>query len=80
MEKQIGKLRDELTELRKDAVEAHLAGDKTKADCLTGKAVGMHSILDLAERVVRHNDREAVGELEGVERAILALGTIPRCN
>jgi hypothetical protein len=80
MEKQIGHLRNELLSVRQDAVAAHIAGDKGKAECLTGKVVGMKSILDVAERAMRRSDREAVGELEGVERVIRALGpAIPRC-
>ncbi|HEV8542052.1 MAG TPA: hypothetical protein VGR78_06655 [Verrucomicrobiae bacterium] len=78
MEKQIGSLRDELAGVRQDAVVAHIAGNKAKAECLTGKAVGMKSILDIAERVHR-KDHEAIGELEGIERVIRGLGTIPRC-
>ena len=79
MQKQIVILRDELAEIRKDAVAAHIAGDKHKADCLTGKAVGMKSTLDIAERVVIRSDREAVGELEGMERVISALSPLPKC-
>ncbi len=80
MEKQIGNLKNELLTIRQDAVAAHIAGDRSKAECLTGKAVGMKSILDVAERAMRRSDREAVGELEGVERVIRELGTaIPRC-
>jgi hypothetical protein len=50
MEMQIGKLKHELAELRNEAAAAHLAGNKHKADCLTGKAVGMKSALLLRDR------------------------------
>jgi hypothetical protein len=79
MEKQIGSLKNELATIRKEAVAAHIAGDRARADCLTGKAVGMKSTLDLAERIVQKSDREAVGELEGMERVIRGLGSLPRC-
>jgi hypothetical protein len=79
MEKQIGNLREELAGVRQDAVVAHIAGNKAKAECLTGKAVGMKSILDIADRVLHRKDQEAIGELEGIERVIRGLGAIPRC-
>lgn len=79
MESQIGKLKHELAETRNEAVAAHLAGDKARADCLTGKAVGMKSTIDLAERVWRNKDKAAVGELEGMERVIDALSPLPKC-
>jgi hypothetical protein len=80
MDATIGKLKNELAEIRNQAVSAHIAGDKSKADCLTGKAVGMKSTLAIAERVLNGNDREAVGELEGMERVIEALSPLPKCN
>ena len=80
MEMQIGKLKHELAEVRNEAVVAHIAGNKSKADCLTGKAVGMKSALNLAERVIREKDSAAIGELEGMERVIDALSPLPRCN
>jgi hypothetical protein len=80
MQARIGKLKSELTEIRNQAVTAHIAGDKAKADCLTGKAVGMKSTLEIAERVLKAQDREAVGELEGMERVIEALSPLPKCN
>ena len=79
MEMQIGKLKHELAEVRNEAVGAHLAGDRTKTDCLTGKAVGMKSALDLVERVMREKDSSAIGELEGMERVIEALSPLPKC-
>jgi hypothetical protein len=79
METQIGKLKYELAEVRNEAVMAHMAGNRLKADCLTGKAVGMKSTLDLAERVLRNKDTAAVGELEGMERVIDALSPLPKC-
>jgi hypothetical protein len=79
MEKKIGVLRTELADVRREAVDAYIAGDKAKADCLTGKAVGMKSTLDIAERVAARRDSEAVGELEGMQRVITALGPLPRC-
>jgi hypothetical protein len=79
MEMQIGKLKHELAEVRNEAVVAHLAGDRPKADCLTGKAVGMKSALAIAERILRHEDKEAIGELEGMERVIDALSPLPKC-
>ena len=75
----IGKLRSELREVRNKAVAAHIEGDKAKADCLTGKAVGMKCTLELAERISAAKDREAMGELEGMERVIEALSPLPRC-
>jgi hypothetical protein len=80
MDATIGKLKNELTEVRNQAVTAHIAGDKAKADCLTGKAVGMKSTIDVAERVFKARDREAIGELEGMERVIEALSPLPKCN
>ena len=56
MDATIGKLKNELTEVRNQAVTAHIAGDKAKADCLTGKAVGMKSTIDVAERVFKASD------------------------
>jgi hypothetical protein len=79
MERKLGLLRSELAQLRKAAVAAHIAGDKHKADCLTGKAVGMKSTMDIAERVVQR-DHEAVGELEGMERVISFLAPLPKCG
>ena len=79
MEAKIGQLRSELGEVRRLAVAAYLAGDKNKADCLTGKAVGMKSTLDVAERVALKKDHEAVGELEGMKKVISALGPLPSC-
>ena len=79
MQKQIVTLRNELTEVRRDAVAAYIAGDKAKADCLTGKAVGMKSTIDIAERVASRTDCEAVGELEGMQRVISALAPLPSC-
>jgi uncharacterized protein with von Willebrand factor type A (vWA) domain len=80
MQARIGKLKSELAEIRNQAVTAHIAGDKAKADCLTGKAVGMKSALEIAERVLKTHDYEAVGELEGMERVIEALSPLPKCN
>ena len=79
MEIQIGKLKSELAKVRNEAVAAHISGNKQKADCLTGKAVGMKSTLDVAERVLQKKDHEAVGELEGMERVIQVLSPLPRC-
>lgn len=79
MDATIGKLKNELTEIRNQAVTAHIAGDKAKADCLTGKAVGMKSTLAIAERIFKGEDREAIGELEGMERVIEALSPLPKC-
>jgi hypothetical protein len=79
MEMQIGKLKHELAEVRNEAVVAHIEGNRRKADCLTGKAVGMKSALDLAERVMREKDSVAIGELEGMERVIDALSPLPKC-
>lgn len=72
-------MRDELSEVRRQAVAAYIAGNKSKADCLTGKAVGMKSTLDIAERAVSRRDQEAVGELEGMNRVLEALEPLPRC-
>ena len=80
MQKQIVTLRNELAEVRREAVAAYIAGNKQKADCLTGKAVGMKSTIDIAERVASHTDREAVGELEGMQRVIKALAPLPTCS
>jgi hypothetical protein len=80
MEMQIGKLKHELAEVRNEAVAAHMAGNKLKADCLTGKAVGMKSALELAERIMREKDTGAIGELEGMERVIDSLSPLPKCS
>ena len=80
MEMQLGKLKHELAEVRNEAVVAHLSGNKYKADCLTAKAVGMKSALQLAERVLREKDTAAIGELEGMERVIDALSPLPKCT
>lgn len=80
MQATIGKLKTELTQIRNQAVTAHIAGDKAKADCLTGKAVGMKSTLAIAERMLKARDREAAGELEGMERVIEALSPLPKCG
>jgi hypothetical protein len=80
MDAAIGKLKNELAEVRNEAVSAHISGDKAKADCLTGKAVGMKSTLEIAERMFKQKDREAIGELEGMERVIEALSPLPKCN
>ena len=79
MEANIGKLKSELAKVRNAAIEAHLSGDRARADCLTGKAVGMKSTLEIVERVLRSKDNEAVGELEGMERVIQVLSPLPRC-
>ena len=79
MQKQIGVLRNELADVRREAVAAFIAGNKQKADCLTGKAVGMKSTLDIAERAAARRDNEAVGELEGMQRVIDALAPLPQC-
>ena len=80
MEMQIGKLKYELAEVRNEAVAAHLAGNNDKAHCLTGKAVGMKSALELVERIMREKDTSAIGELEGMERVIDALSPLPKCT
>ena len=80
MERKIKELQSELAGVRQAAVAAHIAGDKEKAQCLTGKAVGMKSTLDLAERALfEGKDHSAVGELEGMERVINLLQPLPRC-
>ena len=79
MEMQIGKLKHELAEVRNEAVVAHITGNKLKADCLTGKAVGMKSAIELVERAMREKDTTAVGELEGLEHVIDALSPLPKC-
>jgi hypothetical protein len=79
MERKIGTLRSELADVRREAVAAYIAGNKSKADCLTGKAVGMKSTLDIAERVAAKKDNEAVGELEGMRRVLNALEPLPNC-
>lgn len=73
-------LKRELSEVRKEAVAASIAGDRNRADCLTSKAVGMKSTIDLAEKVLdARGHQDAVGELEGVERVISALSPVPKC-
>ena len=79
MDTQIGKLKHELVELRNQAVAAHIAGNKNRADCLTGKAVGMKSALELAERILKEKDTGAIGQLEGMERVIDELSPLPKC-
>lgn len=80
MDSTIGKLKNELAEIRNQAMTAHIAGDKARAACLTGKAVGMKSTLAIAERILASQDREAIGELQGIERVIEALAPIPECH
>jgi len=80
MDATFGKLKSELADIRNQAVTAHIAGEKEKANCLTGKAVGMKSALEIAERVFKTKDKEAIGELEGMERVINALSPLPKCN
>jgi hypothetical protein len=73
-------LQKELVDVRQAAVAAHIAGDKAKAECLTGKAVGMKSTLEIAERAfLEGNDHSAVGELEGMQRVIASLQPLKRC-
>ena len=78
-----GKIKDlqkELDGIRQAAVAAHIAGDKDRADCLTGKAVGLKTTLEIAERAMsRTNGHSAVGELEGMERAIALLQPLQKC-
>lgn len=79
--KKISDLRSELAKVRGQAVAAHIAGDKQRADCLTGKAVGMKSTIEVAERAFNGKcDNEAVGELEGMEHVIATLAPVPKCN
>ena len=80
MDATFGKLKSELADIRNQAVTAHIAGQKEKANCLTGKAVGMKSALEIAERVFKAKDQEAIGELVGMERVINALSPLPKCN
>jgi len=80
MDATFGKLKSELADIRNQAVTAHIAGEKEKANCLTGKAVGMKSAIEIAERVFKTKDKEAIGELEGMERVINALSPLPKCN
>ncbi len=80
MDSTFGKLKSEPADIRNQAVTAHIAGDKEKANCLTGKAVGMKSALEIAERVFKMKDKEAIGELEGMERVINACSPLPKCN
>ena len=40
----------------------------------------MKSALEIAERVFKAKDQEAIGELEGMERVINALSPLPKCN
>jgi len=80
MDATFGKLKSELADIRNQAVTAHIAGEKEKANCLTGKAVGMKSAIEIAERVFKTKDKEAIGELEGMERVISALSPLPKCH
>ncbi len=79
--RKITNLKSELASVRREAVAAHIAGDSSKAACLTGKAVGMKSTLEVAEKILSgSSDISALGELEGVERVISALGPVPKCS
>ena len=80
MDAKLGKLKNELADIRNQAVTAHISGDKAKAQCLTGKAVGMKSTLEIAERMIKSKDQEAIGELEGMEQVINALAPLPKCS
>ena len=81
MQGKIKNLKRELADVRQAAVAAHIAGDKARAECLTGKAVGMESTLHIAERAFSESEaHEAVGELEGMERVIQLLQPLRRCS
>jgi hypothetical protein len=78
---QFTELKTELANVRKEAVAAHIAGNREKAECLTGKAVGMKTTLEVVEKVIgTAADKAAVGELEGMERVIKAIGPVPKCS
>ena len=79
--RKITNLKSELASIRREAVAAHIAGDQSKAACLTGKAVGMKTTLEVAEKVISaSSDVSALGELEGVERVISTLSPVPKCS
>jgi hypothetical protein len=40
----------------------------------------MKSTLAVVERMFKGTDREAIGELEGMERVIEALSPLPKCG
>lgn len=74
-------IKRELAAVRKEAVAAHISGNHSKAECLTGKAVGMKSTLAMVEKAL---DREpcnaSIGELEGMREVIATLGPLPKCR
>lgn len=73
-------LKKELGVVRESAVAAHISGDRQRADCLTGKAVGMKSALQLVDKAMTNgNDPESIGELEGIARVVKQLGSVPKC-
>ena len=73
-------LKEDLSEVRQSAVVARICGEKDKAECLTGKALGMRHAIALAEKVAgNRSERFAAGELEGIEHVIEALKPIPQC-
>jgi hypothetical protein len=77
----ISNLKSELASVRQEAVAAHIAGNRDKAECLTGKAVGMKSTIEVVEKVITNQrDTSAVGELEGMERVLSTLGPVPKCS
>jgi hypothetical protein len=72
-------LSQDLAKLQKEAASAHIAGDRAKAECLTGKAVGIKHTMEIAERAFLDDNQAAVGELEGMEHVIKALQPLKRC-
>ena len=73
-------LKAELARVRKEAVAASIAGDQERAECLTSKAVGMKSTIDIAEKAMGGSrDQSAVGELEGMEHVLTKLTPVPKC-
>lgn len=79
MQGKIRELQKELAKLQQEVVSAHIAGERVRAECLTGKAVGMKSALDLAEKAFLDDNPSAAGELEGMERVIVRLQPLKRC-
>ena len=80
MKGRIKNIQRELDNIIQAALAAHIAGDKARADCLTGKAVGMKTTLEIAERSLDLKDGSAaVGELEGMDRALTLLRPLRSC-
>jgi hypothetical protein len=79
MEGKFRELHRVLAKLQQEVASAHIAGERSRAECLTGKAVGIKNTMEIAEQAFLQNNQSAVGELEGMEHVIRALQPLKRC-